>query len=836
MSALKERLADLQARRPWAFLLVGLLLAAGSLPLVGQLGLNSDWTALLPEDKPSVVDLEAARGRVGGMTTLIVALQSPSRDLEGMQEAARALVPRLRELDELGVRSVDWNVASYEDFVWQRRHLFASEEDLREIRDELEARLEYERARANPFYVDLGDEEPESPTALVERMRARAEAGRQKMARFPGGFYVSEERDLLALFLRTDLSSGDVEGAARLTDAVHREVEAVSARRLAPDLRIEFTGDLITAREEHDAIARELAIATGLTVVLVLTVIWVFFLRWRSIPILGLTLSIPVLVTFAFAELTVDYLNTSTAFLGSIVIGNGINPNIMWLARYFEERRRGRDVRDAIAITHEGTWAATFTASLAAATAYGSLVVTDFRGFRDFGVIGGFGMVMCWLGAIVLLPAFAATFERFRPLVKKGEQVRVRNLYGRAFSALVWRSPRGVIAVSALLAVLGIGLVGWAVWNDPLEYDFRNLRSVREDQSDAHRLNVRIQEIVGKSASGNTIAILVPAREDVAPVRAQLERMRHDRAAPFGRVRTIDDLLPDDQEDKLPVLAEIRTLLLDARRFADDEQRRQIDEHIPPEDLHAVGDADLPEDVARPFTERDGTRGRIVFVEPVEGRSVWDGRYLVDWSTALRELRLPDESRPPLVGRAPVFADMLEVIWTDGPIAVLASFVATFLLVLLTFRRMAHRTLTIVTLLLGIVWMAACMAVLGMKLNFLNFVAFPVTFGNGVDYGVNVMRRYVQERRGGHDADVAIRASIEESGGAVILCSMTTVFGYISLYTSANLALNSFGAAMSISEVTCVAAAVLTMPAIMLWQSRRGAVKPGHGDDRAIAV
>ena len=39
-----------------------------------------------------------------------------------------------------------------------------------------------------------------------------------------------------------------------------------------------------------------------------------------------------------------------------------------------------------------------------------------------------------------------------------------------------------------------------------------------------------------------------------------------------------------------------------------------------PKDLKVFGLADLPEDLARPFTEKDGTRGRLVYVEPVEGK------------------------------------------------------------------------------------------------------------------------------------------------------------------------------------------------------------------------
>jgi hypothetical protein len=61
----------------------------------------------------------------------------------------------------------------------------------------------------------------------------------------------------------------------------------------------------------------------------------------------------------------------------------------------------------------------------------------------------------------------------------------------------------------------------------------------------------------------------------------------------------------------------------------------------------------------------------------------------------------------------------------------------------------------------------------------------------------------------------AARSALEGAGGAVILCSLTTLIGYISLYTSANRALNSFGLAMSLGEVTCLAASLLALPALL---------------------
>jgi predicted RND superfamily exporter protein len=192
-----------------------------------------------------------------------------------------------------------------------------------------------------------------------------------------------------------------------------------------------------------------------------------------------------------------------------------------------------------------------------------------------------------------------------------------------------------------------------------------------------------------------------------------------------------------------------------------------------------------------------------------------------------------------VAGTAVVFSDLMLQIWSDGPRAIGIAFVATVLLLAFTFRAGRERWLTLTSLLVGILWMAGTMAAFGMRLNFLNFVAFPITFGNGADYGVNVMRRVDEEEDEQRDPIAAIRAAVEGTGGAVILCSLTTVIGYISIYTSSNRALNSFGAAMAISEVTCLAAAVLGLPAalyLLAQRRRRKALRHGSADARRSGV
>ena len=135
------------------------------------------------------------------------------------------------------------------------------------------------------------------------------------------------------------------------------------------------------------AVERDIISVTITCLILVAISIGLYFRRWRAIPLRypgrdgdgdGLR----------GGRAAFGYLNSSTAFLGSIIIGNGINYAIISMSRYEEHRARGNDPEEALRCALGGTWRGTLVASIAASAAYASLTVTSFRGFYQFGVMG----------------------------------------------------------------------------------------------------------------------------------------------------------------------------------------------------------------------------------------------------------------------------------------------------------------------------------------------------------------------------------------------------------------------------------------------------------------
>ena len=100
MGELWQKLAAAQVRRPFAIIAVALALGAAALPLVARLELRGDLSALLPDDKPSVVDMHRIQGRFESKSTFTIALTGRTNDdIPTLQRAAREFAERIEAAD-----------------------------------------------------------------------------------------------------------------------------------------------------------------------------------------------------------------------------------------------------------------------------------------------------------------------------------------------------------------------------------------------------------------------------------------------------------------------------------------------------------------------------------------------------------------------------------------------------------------------------------------------------------------------------------------------------------------------------------------------------------------
>ena len=111
-----------------------------------------------------------------------------------------------------------------------------------------------------------------------------------------------------------------------------------------------------------------------------------------------------------------------------------------------------------------------------------------------------------------------------------------------------------------------------------------------------------------------------------------------------------------------------------------------------------------------------------------------------------------------------------------------------------------------------------CGGLAGVRVTFLNFIALPITFGIGVEYALNLVSRLKQED---NVETNGVKEAIGATGGAVILCSWTTIVGYGSLLAGSSRALNGFGAMAVLGEFATLLAALMALPWLTNWVLKR---------------
>ncbi|MBK7583064.1 MAG: MMPL family transporter [Myxococcales bacterium] len=822
-----QRLGELQARRPWLFIaiaVVSLLPAAWS--TLG-LGFKSDFAELLPDNKPSVIEMRRVSQRLAGVSTLSIVAEVPKANPEGLKRFVDQLVPRLTALGPERVGAVDYGVQDARAFFEKNKLFYAAYDDLKQAHDEVVERYDYEIAKKQGTLLD--DDETEAPPPLtaddIEKRLTPKKKDEKPVKDAPpyrDNYYMNADGTHVAVIVRTPASGK--KATTELKAAVAAAVADTNPRAIDATMEVHYTGDLITSGEEYDAIVNDLSHVGGWGVAGVLVSVLLFFLRIRTVVVMGATILVALLWTFGLTRFTIGYLNSSTGFLVSIIAGNGINYGIMYMARYIEARRdQHLSVPEALLIAHKDSWVPTLSAAGTACLAYGSLIVTDFRGFKHFGIIGGYGMLLCWLATYLFLPALLAASEGISPMFKPSESTRLtraRGYYGVAFAKLARFAPRTLSAIGVVLGIASVALSAMYLSRDPMEYDMANVRNERKDRTAAGETSKKVDRAVGRMGQDG-MAIMTDRLDQVPMLKAELDK-RHAAAPegkkPFEKVVTVYSLLPDRQDEKLPLIETIRDRVERARKHGviNDADWQKLEPHMPKGQLKAIGIADLPEQVARPFTEKNGTRGNIVYIVPRSGESVWDAHYLMRWADSFRETKLPTGEVIRGSGRAVIFADMIKTVGEDAPKAIAVSALGSIAIILVAFGIQRAAWGVFLPWVLGITGLLAFMYLKKIQLNFLNFVTLPITIGIAAEYAHNLMQRYRIE---GPDKLYGV---VVETGGAVVLCSLTTTIGYLALMLSINRGIVSFGLAASVGEIICVLAAVLFLPAF-LFMLQRGA-------------
>jgi predicted RND superfamily exporter protein len=824
---------DASGRHPWLVLLVALGVAAVAWHFALEVLRHprTDLRELLPTDSPGLKAFEHQLGRVGGGGTLIVIVESPDRAenerfIDTLADRIEAQVVAKGSTLAPLVAHVERGTKDVHRFFEQEKWLYA---DLRDLDDAYE-RLDAEIALRGGLVSDLGDQGParlptgaagssagQSSALGLDRCEARWRAREAELDAFPGGYFEDPGGRMVGLRVVSRTTGlGDAAGDA-LLEAVGRLVGETKAAMGAPALQVGFAGDVANAVAEKDSVVGQAAWAGVAAFVLIAGgIVWFYRSAWAPL-IIATPAVIGVGIAYAFAYFRFGYVNTTGMFLGAIILGNGINYPIVLLSRYREFVSRGRPRADARREAVQNALRAELVGASVTSIAYGSLTVTQFRGFTQFGWIGFVGMLFVWIVMIPCVPALLVVVEGRGPeRLVPGERAGGGPVPGGVVAAVArWaeRHPGVVLLFGALVTGCAATRIP-SFLRDPWEYNFEHLGSRGSKRGGAGEWSNKAEVVFGGKANVAGALMLADEAMQVPEVRRRiLEMDGRDPAGPLiAGITTVDDFLPgpaDEQLRKLEVLSRIRDRLtpavLDSLGAG---ERARVAALRPPEALRVLGPGDLPPLLRRRFEETDGRVGTVFYVRFRGDVSLSDGHNLLRIARATDHVALADGTVVQTASRSTIFSEMIRSMERDGPRATLASFLGVALVVLVATRNPRGAGVVLAALAMAVVCMLGGAAALGEKYNYVNFITLPITFGIGCEYPFNV---YDRSRLLGGD----VSGALERVGGAVALCSYTTVVGYGSLVFADFQALQSFGRLAVAGELACVTAALAIVPALL---------------------
>lgn len=846
-----ERLVDIGGDYPYRVLGLAILALAIAALYTRKLELRTDFLELLPRDSPGFVAYEHQLGRVGGGATLVVVAESPDRAAN--QRFVDQLLPKLEALGDANrtcvaacpagpahdacTNACPRNYISYIESGTKDVHKFFEDSkwlyaDLADLED-ADSTLDHQIAIRSGLVTDLesgpaqpagaaspAPENEKKPALGMDQFRERWKSSAKKHDDFPTGYFETAEGTMIAIRIVSLTSGTGDAGSSELMRQVNQAVASLNPKSIHPQMEVGLAGDIPNAQEEKESLMSDAVVATGISIALIVGGIVFYFRSFWSLFVIIIPAMVGVGAGYSFATAAFGYVNTAGLFLGAIIIGNGINYPIVLLSRYREFRARGQSASDARRNAVWNAFRAELVGASVAAIAYGSLTVTRFRGFSQFGMIGFVGMFTVWASMIPVVPALLVMIERIQERLPKWARDPKMSIAEdgtsgpvmKAIASVTTRFPKVFIAIGVVTFILFAAKLP-SFLADPWEYNLSNLGSKATKQTGAGQWSNKADKIFQGKMDISGALMLADTPEQVPQLKEQI--LANDTLDPEGKVvgsiATIADLLPgtvDDQAKKLEVLDRIRDRLTPAvLSTMNEDEKRKLEELRPPDELKPIVGKDLPPLLRRRFEERNGNVGTVFYVK-FDVRTFSDGHIALRIAKTTDNVKLKDGTVVQTASRSTIFAEMIRSMRRDGPLATALSFGLVVVVVVLATANLRGALSVLFALVLGVICTVGGGAALNLKLNFLNFIALPITFGIGSEYPFNI---YDRARLLAGDVEMAVR----RSAGAVALCSFTTIVGYGALIFNDNQALESFGKVAVAGEVACLLTALFILPALL---------------------
>jgi hopanoid biosynthesis associated RND transporter like protein HpnN len=644
-----------------------------------------------------------------------------------------------------------------------------------------------------------------------------------------------------------DKNPAAVERLRELVEQVKTEV---------PGLNVGLTGEPVLEYDEMAQSKKDTAVASIASLV-ICALIFIYGYQQTGRPIKAtLCLIVGLAYTMAFATLVVGHLNILTITFAPILIGLAIDYGVHLISRFEEELHHGRSQEEALAKAMVFTGQGILTGAMTTAGAFFAMMLTDFKGIQEMGVICGGGLVICLIPMMTMLPV----------LLLRGRQNVIDHELGDIAERRA-RIERFLLNRPVLVTCVTAGLFGLALTQIRKVYFDYNLLNM---QSAGLPAVVFEQKLIDSEKSVLFAAVIATNLQEAVALEQRLKQMpavtnvesmtkflSEDQSRKLALVGQIKDQLSGicfAQPDRKPVnMSELSTTLyslygylgaaiddigkdepemtrqLGSLRDAVEQLRKQMNPNSDQAERNSVKLAEFQQalfndvqdtfqalqtqDNRAPLKVQDlpaalkdrfvGVTGKyLLMVFPKD--DVWKRK---NQETFVNQLRQVD---PDVTGTPVQLYEYTELLKKSYEEAARYALAAIALMVLIHFRSWLSVALALTPVAIGVVWLGGLMGWLKVPLNPANIMTLPLVIGIGVTNGIHILNRFAEERTPGILA--------RSTGKAVLVSGLTAIAGFGSLILAKHQGIRSLGCVMSTGIATCMIAGLTFLPALLsLW-------------------
>jgi len=861
-----------------AILVVSTLLSVLCGWLATHLRVDPDLRRLLPDGHPVLVGLESIEETFGSTGSVNVVIK------DGTPEARHAFADAIAaELDGHPLlRGVEDRLPS--DFFSRHALYYLSDAEMEELEQRVQDYTHYEfcSRSADTCLLPPDADAPDALEQFIERKRGEAQNRTGFRDRYERE---GIDAAIMLLHPTESASSLEfaqkvTEQMRAAIAGVHGRAGAPWADT---GMGYNVVGPYANKADEQKVIRRDMLRGGLIGLLGVVAIIYLLFRSMRAVLVLLVPLAFGVIWSLGLTQIVLGRLNLMTSLISTVLMGMGIDAGIHFFSRAKIDRRRHDDA-EAIRRAFHSLIIPLFVASGTTIGAFLVMATSEFPAFREFGLISAWGVALCMLAMCTVLPAllYMVGIKRHEEPLPHHEGAVMRRLLrypGVVFAITVVVTVLSFQGIRRVEFEYNARALQSDKTREQSEADIKLISTVfgkdihagmlvRDDLAStrAALTKARARHEL-RLAAGDTVVAglfgapdLLPAADiDLQARKRAIDAMYADNEDTFARLEATAEgrelpvakppakPVPDDDWDDFDDGAGGVDRIDAAEPTAEPPRAVEAaavtsppDAPSPPRTVAASAPSGKPKVepqrlsreearnlvdmfAAKPFTIDDLPPVLLEKVRTAEGAYAIFAYPNFDAADMRKGVEFTEETSGYLdgdglfIGETTVYATMFLMLREEAPIVLGMAAVLVAAFVYWQLRSLGLTLLTLLPLSLALWWLVGSMGALGLKFTLFNMPILPAILGIGVDNGV-----YLADTiRRTHGEPEALARALQETGGAILAATFTTVAGFAAFMAADSAGLRGIGAVASLGITLAAISALIVLPTLWVLGQRR---------------